>query len=167
MHIDPRTDVSPSTPIICLLRIFLQFFDLLVELLDHFVLSDLYPLLATALINAHILSYLQHEKCRLPILHSSKVQELAVGFITALVADLHALEDGCIKHNSMHVLCPHDYARLPLELWCFFVGAFFELEANVDLQVANTSLFPFSVLEVIKFRSTFDNDFLVLFASLA
>jgi hypothetical protein len=97
----------------------------------------------------HTVPYLQHEKRRFPILHASKIQELAIGFSTTLIADIHALEDGCVEHNAMYMLSPHDYARLSLQLWCFLVRTFLELEANIDLQIADASLFPFFILEMV------------------
>jgi hypothetical protein len=166
VHIDPRTDTSPSTPIICRLWVILQFFDPLVKLFDHFFLSDLYSLSAKRPADGLEISYLQHKKRGFSILHTSKIQEFAIGFIATLVANFHALEDGCIQHHPMHVLGSHDHTRLPLELWCFFVRTFFEFETNIDLQVANTTLLPFSVLEVVEFRSTFDHNFFILFTSL-
>lgn len=84
-----------------------------------------------------------------------------------MIPDLHLLEDRRVEHNAMYMLCPHDQPCLPLVLRCFLISAFFELEANVDFEVADAALFPLSVLEEVEFRAAFDDDFFVFFTRFA
>jgi hypothetical protein len=166
VHIDPRTRILPITPRHAL-WIFLKLLDRLIELFHHFFLSDLSSALAFEYVMTRERPYLQHEKGRLSILHSSQIQEFAIRLITTLITDLHPLENGRIEHDAMHMLSAHDYTRFPFELGCLFVRAVFGLDTNIDFQVTNASLFPLPILEVIEFGSAFDQNLLVFFARFA